>query len=230
MTTVAIHQPNFLPYPGFFRKLALADILVLYDTAQFVRREYQNRTRIKGPGGPRWLTIPVKVRGFPIIRQVEVDEDQLWRQRLQTTIHGCYSRAPFYDWLAPQLYPALAIPEASRLSEFCANLIRTIRETLGLDTEIRMASDLPELESNNPTGKLVEMTRRLGGDTYLSGSGGLGYMDLSEFTNVRLQVVEWSPKPYPQLWGDFVPNLSIIDMLFNCGPSSKGMLLGSTPP
>ncbi len=200
--------------------MALADVLILYDTAQFVRREYHNRNRIKGPAGVRWLTVPVNARGIQSIRDIRTDDSQPWRHRILETIHACYRRAPYYRDYAPQLEETLEGHTSSSLAELNAALIHNLRAALGLRTELRLASDLPVSSSSSPTGQLIELTRAVHGDTYLSGTGACTYLDRAQFSDVRLEFAAWSPVQYPQLWQEFVPNLSIVDALFNCGSST----------
>lgn len=206
--------------------MALADVLILYDTAQFVRREYHNRNRIKGPEGVRWLTVPVNARGIQSIRDIRTDESQPWRHRVSETIHACYRRAPYYREYAPQLEDTLEGHANGSLAELNAALIHYLRGALGLRTELRLASDLPVSKSSTPTGRLIQLTRAVHGDTYLSGTGAWSYLDRAQFRDMGLEFAAWSPIQYPQLWKEFVPNLSIVDALFNCGPSTGERLFG----
>lgn len=226
MTTVAIHQPNFLPYPGFFYKMALADIFVLYDTAQFVRREYHNRNRVKSPEGTRWLTVPVKVTGFPTIQSVRTDNSQPWGERLWETVRACYQRAPHYAEYAPRIRAVLQAPDREFLAELNTDLIRLLARALGMRRDLCLASELSPVRAEDPSDRLIELTRAVGGDAYLSGAGALEYLDQGRFTEIGLRIAQWPEVQYPQLWGDFIPNLSIVDALFNCGAATAERLFG----
>ncbi len=224
MHVVAIHQPNFLPYAGFFQKMILCDVFVLYDTAQFSRREYHSRNRIKTPHGVRWLSVPIRNTGISAIKEVETDEDQPWRDRFRKTLQVSYARTPHYREFAPEIQHVLESSKTGRLGDLNVALIRFLMHSLGIETPLLLASTLGAIRSMDPSGRLVELTQAAGGDCYLSGSGALEYLDPSKFTNVALHVVRFTARPYPQPWGRFVPNLSALDALFNCGRDAAQLL------
>ena len=226
MTRVAVHQPDFLPYPGFFYKMLQADVFVLYDTAQYSRRGYHNRNRIKTAKGASWITVPVKVSGFPQIRDVAVDNVQDWPRRLWRRIQVNYGRSPYFGVYAGGFERILKGRPWSRLADLNLALLELVRSSLGIQTKLLWASELDDAPSQEPTSKLVALTRAAGGDTYVSGPGGRGYLDASQFGKVALEFAEFESCPYPQLWGPFEPNLSILDALLNCGPASRSLLTG----
>jgi WbqC-like protein family len=222
MTSVAIHQPNYLPWPGFFAKAAQADVLVLYDTVQFEKRGYTNRVQIKAnDGAPRWLTQPVisKGRYYQRVREVQFAEPDWWEEHSKT-LRSNYKRAPYFDRYFAELEERLQScgPDMTSCNE---SLIAWACKHLELPVRLRRASALP-VESDDPTERLIRLVQAVGGDTYISGAGGFKYQDLEEFDRAGIQVLaRRSAAPsYPQLWGDFVPGLSIVDLLFNCGPAS----------
>ncbi len=224
MTRVAIHQPNFLPYPGFFSKMLRADVFVLYDTAQFSRREYHNRNRIKTSQGVRWITVPVKVSGFPPIAAVDVDNAQDWQRKIWKSLEVNYGRAPYFDRYAPELKRLLGERHWARLADLNCELIGLLGKLLAIDTRLVLASELVPATDGDATEKLVNLVRAAGGDTYVSGPGGRHYLDKAKFGEVRLEYVEYTAVAYPQLWGAFVPNLCIVDALMNCGPKAWALL------
>jgi hypothetical protein len=114
------------------------------------------------------------------------------------------------------------------LAEFNAALIRLVREWLDISTELVLASELPKPQSLDPSEKLAEIVRGVGGTDYLSGQGALQYLDVTKFTRVILRVVRYAPREYPQLWGPFAANLSILDALLNCGPEAASVLFSPT--
>ncbi len=230
MTRVAVHQPDFLPYPGFFRKMVLSDVFVLYDTAQYSRRGYHNRNRIKTSRGVSWITVPVRVSGFPPIREVLVDNAQDWPRRLWKRIEVNYGRAPYFDDYAADLGGILRGRRWERLAELNVALLELVRRALSIDTPLLLASGLPHAESDDPTAKILGLTRSAGGNVYLSGPGGVDYLDRSQFRDVGLEFSSFEAVPYPQLWGRFAPNLSILDALFNCGPRTRSLLTAGGKP
>jgi WbqC-like protein family len=229
---VAIHQPNYLPNLGFFHKLASCDLFVVLDDAQYNRGGFVNRNRVKTPAGCGWLTVPVRIGGrFKwAINHVMPDWKQPWIRRHRQTLAQQYAKSPFYDDVMDcVLDPVLTAAELheSTLCEMNTDAISRICSYMNLRTPVCNASEYT-IESNS-TRRLVEIVTRLGGTTYLSGLGAKKYLDPELFDASGLELVFSGfvhPK-YPQRWGEFIPNLSVIDALFNCGPDARS-LLGAT--
>lgn len=228
LTIVTIHQPNYLPYLGFFQKMANADVLVFYDTALFSRQlGFHNRNRIKTPIGAQWLTVPIQHSTVHTMRDVHIAGTE-WKTQHRKMIEANYRRAPFYDPYARDLAATLKRPWTS-LAELNQALIAVLARDLSIRTKTVLASSLPPPPTDNPTEKLIHFTQALGGDTYLSGAGGHEYLEESKFTDIRLRYDEFDPTPYPQMFGPFIPNLSAVDALFNCGASTND-LFKTRPP
>lgn len=227
MTVVAVHQPEFLPYPGFFHKMLRADIFILYDTAQYEHHGFQNRNRIKTPSGASWLTVPVKAPRLRSIREIELDNASRWGQRLWRTLEANYARARHFDTLEPTFRRVLKESRWEKIKDLNDILLQVVRRVLGLETELVYASTLPEPESRDPSERLAEMTGSVGGTEYLSGPGGREYLRSEKFGSVRLEFCDSPILAYPQLWGPFVPRLSIVDALFNCGPETGDVVVGA---
>lgn len=226
---VAIHQPNFLPWLGYFHKMARADLFVFLDTAAFAKGSYTNRVQVKTARGPQWLTVPVQTSGRlgQPIRAVVCDARTDWRSRVVRTLETNYRGCPYYAPLGPWLARAIAEADDS-LADLNMRLILEIARQLGIRTPTRRASALGA--EGKATDLLVALCRELGADTYLSGSGGSKYQDEGAFreAGIRLVYNEFRHPVYPQAFGEFVPGLSIVDLLLNCGPDS-GALLGISP-
>jgi hypothetical protein len=228
MTSVAIHQPNYLPWPGFFAKAAHADVLVLYDTVQFEKRGYTNRVQIKASDGVvRWLTQPVisKGRYYQQVREVQFAEPDWWVDHSKT-LRLNYKRAPYFDQYFAGLEERLKScgPDMTSCNE---SLIAWVCQLLDLPVRLLRASALA-VASDDPTERLIRLVQAVDGDTYISGAGGFNYQDLHEFERAGISVLaRRSAAPsYPQLWGEFAPGLSIVDLLFNCGPASAAYVRG----
>lgn len=223
---VAAHQPNFAPWLGFFDKMLHADVLVLLDTVQFTKRGYQNRTRIKGPGGPQWLTVPVisKGRYDQATRDVEVDETADWRRAHLRTLQTGTAKAPHRDSLVDLVEPVYAQPGMHRLVDLNLALIDEIVKRLDIPTTLVRAADL----GCEGTGSrlMLNLTEAVGGDVYLSGTTGRAYLepDMFEAEGVGLQFHEFQPFEYPQLFAPFAPGLSCFDYIANVGftPWARG--------
>lgn len=216
---VAIHQPNFLPWLGFFHKLCCAQVFVLLDNVPYTKNGYQNRVKIRSAQGEQWLTVPVLTKGRfgQLTNEVPIDTTHHWQRIHLRTWRTNYHRAPYYDQIMEWLKP-FYVRQAVNLADFNQALIRAIVEHLGVPTELVLASSLVG-EGSGPK-LLLDLVKAVGGDVYLSGASGRDYLDLSIFKHEKVEVrfQEFRHPAYPQLYGDFIPGLSIIDMLMNLDP------------
>lgn len=217
---VAIHQPQFMPWPGYFDKLDRCDHFVLLDTVQYKKNEWQNRNRIKTAQGAQWLTVPVSFSFPAAIGDVAVNEGANWRHKHWQSLVTNYSKAPQWQALEPAL-KKLYDQVWSRLSDLNRATIELLKAELAIDTPVTWASEMGDLDGD-PTGRLVDLCRELGADHYLSGIDGASYMDLGQFEAAGIGVIfqRYNPPAYPQRFGDFVSHLSALDLVLNCGPDS----------
>jgi hypothetical protein len=225
---VAIHQPNFLPWLGWFDKLASADIFILLDTVphQHTGSNYTNRVQILVQGEPTWVTVPVE-RGAEArnrIDQLRVVGPAGWRRKVRATLAQSYARAPHFAEAMPILETMLDA-KTELLCEMNLIGIRAIADALCLPTRMVRASELPA--EGTATDRLVALVRAVGGDAYLTGHGAGGYQEDEKFAaaGIAVRYQRYVPTPYPQLRaGDFVPGLSAIDALMNCGPGARSLI------
>lgn len=227
--TVAIHQPNYLPYLGYFYKMWHCDVFVLLDTVQFPRgQSFGNRNRIKTQNGPAWLTIPVSIpsgeKGKVPYTQVEF-ADTKWKRKHLRTLQMNYKKADYYDKIFPLLEEQII--RETRFVELTTGLITRIATYLGIPTRLVRLSEL--LDSyGEKTELIVDICKKLDADIYLSGTGGgieYNNEELLNTNHIQLRYSRFVHPEYPQLWGKFEPNMSIIDLLFNCGPGSRKILI-----
>ncbi|NDV27166.1 WbqC family protein [Desulfovibrio sp. JC010] len=218
---VAILQSNYIPWKGYFDMIAAVDEFILYDDMQYTRRDWRNRNKIKTPQGTTWLSVPVKVKGkyHQTIAQTEIDgtnwADQHWKS---LSMH--YRRAPYFDEIIEMLEP-LYKKDYKYLSELNRSLIECVCNYLNIDTKISSSQDYTLIEGK--TERLVDLCIQAGGTEYISGPAAKDYVDETVFekNNIKLTWFEYGKYPeYPQLWGDFVHQVSIVDMLFNCGQNA----------
>ena len=217
---VVIHQPDFLPYLGFFHRFLIADIWVVLDNVQFVSgcsKSWHNRDKIKTRDGEKWLTVSVKKcpRGTKI-NEVELSMEVDWRENNINLIEDSYGEAPFYKEISPYIERLYGY-ECERLIDFNMNSIEMLMELFDIRIETRMASALrPEGKSNE---LLVDIIKKVNGTVYLSGVGARDYFDPAPFDKAGIEVIwqDFTHPEYPQLHGEFIPYLSSIDLLFNCG-------------
>ena len=217
MKRVAILQSNYIPWRGYFDLVASVDELVFYDDVQYTTRDWRNRNRIKTPQGPLWLTIPVGNSVHRKIRDVGITNPQAGQAHWQR-LHANYARAACYDEVAGWLQALYCEEEWTSLSAVNERFVRAICDRLGIATRLSRSSDYT-LEDGR-TERLVSICEQAGGSTYVSGPSARAYLDIAAFERARIDV-SWFEYPaypeHPQLWGDFVDNLSILDLLFNCG-------------
>jgi hypothetical protein len=220
MTLVAIHQPQYLPWLGYFDKLDRCDVFCLLDTVQYKKNEFQNRNRIKTADGWQWLTVPVAYRFPQRIEEVGVNQTVDWqRKHLQALITN-YSKAPFFDTYYAS-FEEFYQQSYELLLQVNLACIQLLMEVLGLERKLVLASSL-QVKTEDPTLRLVEICKILGGDSYLSGRDGTKYMDIDVFASNQIDIVfqDFKHPEYPQCYGPFEPNMSLVDLLFNCGPES----------
>lgn len=231
-TVVAIHQPNFLPWLGWFDKLAKADVFVLLDHVQFPRTSkgtYVNRVKLLVGGKEAWATAPVVRASGSLQRidEVRVDDAQPWREKLLRTIEHNYRRAPAYASTFP-LVRGILDHATDRLAELNEHGLRAIADFIGLDSH-RFVRSSSLGASTHATDLMIELTKAVRGTTYLSGSLARDtYQEDEKFerAGVRLRYQQFEHPRYPQPVEPFVPGLSIVDALMNCGPEETRALLG----
>ncbi len=222
----AIHQPQFMPWSGYFDKMDRADCFVLLDNVQFKKNEWQNRNRIKTAQGAQWLTVPVSFRFPARIEEVEVNGSVNWRNKHLQALRTNYAKAPHWERLC-EFLEGFYERDWERLVEVNRASIKWLRKELGIDTQLRMGSEMEGL-SEEPTQRLVDICRQVGADSYLSGVDGARYMEMERFADAGIEVIfqEYEPPTYPQLFGEFVSHLSALDLVLNCGEESGPILRG----
>lgn len=233
MAIVGILQPGYLPWLGFFEQMLRSDIFVIYDDVQYDKHGWRNRNRIKGPQGPIWLTVPVRTKGLgkPKINEVIINPAQpRWAHKHCLTLQQLYGKAPHFSEYYPPLEQTL-LTSWEKLLDLDLALIRLIADWLGLTTDLVLASSLG-CQAEDPTLRLVEICQAVGADIFYEGSSGKNYLDLPQFAVADIRVIfqEYQCQPYPQLFGEFMSHLSVVDLLFNCGPDSQAYVPGLGPP
>ncbi len=221
---VTIHQPNFLPYSGFFHKLSLADTFVLLDNTQF-QFDYTNRNKIlKSDGSWTRISIPIKKhQKFLPIKDIEIDNDKNWKIQNLNLLLSCYENSEYF-YLYKNFFEELFSSEWKYLFEINLEIIKKCIEWL--DIKINLVKE-SELNVNGESSeKLVNICKKLGAKTYVSGPGGKKYLNQNLFydNDIRLVYQNFSSNVYHQNTDVFVPDLSIIDLLANLGPNSKSFL------
>ena len=228
MKTIAVHQPNFLPWLGYFFKINSVDVFVLQDDVDFESGNAEsvtNRTRIKGPEGEVRITVPVRHRtGEKQINRILIDTTQKWIPKQLNVIRNAYGKSPWFDVYFPGLCEVLN-KKHTLLAELNIDLIRLCCNWLEIDTPMQRASAL-NITGLQKSALLAAICNRLEADVYLSGNGARKYNDPLLFEKHRIQLAYSSFKPsaYPQMYAGFIPGLSILDALFTVGPDTKNII------
>jgi WbqC-like protein len=226
-TVVAIHQPNFLPWLGFFHKLACSDVFILLDTVDFSRGSRTNRVQVLAGGGPSWLTVPVRrpEHGEPLIAAACIDDSRPWRRKALRTLEVSYGPRPGFEETFALVEPVLREP-TDRLAALNESGIRRIAAALSLDAgKLIRASDLSAAGSSSDL--LAGLVEAVGGDVYLSGAGAGGYLEDEPFARrgIEVRVQEFTHPDYAQATSEPVHGLSVVDAMMNLGASDTRRLL-----
>ena len=222
---ISIHQPNYFPYPGFFHKLFLSDILVLYDDVQFESDITNKNKIIKSSGSWERISVPVKKnQTHKKIMDIEINNELSWSDDTFCKLYESYNKASFFNDYEPFLKNIYS-KSWDMLLELNLHTIRQLIDWLGIDIKILKASELNI--KGKSTERLVNICQSLDADVYVSGIGGKNYLNEKLFSqkNIKLEYQNYTPHPYEQIHSTtFVPNLSILDLLFNMGKKSHNFL------
>lgn len=226
---VGIHQPNFIPWCGFFYKIFLSDVFVLMDCVQYSKGSVINRVKIRSRNGWMWLTVPVLTKGKfgQEIRYVEVNDNYDWRRSHLNTLRTSYGKAAYFDEYY-SIFENIYFEKSRKLSDINICFIRRIMGRL--DMGAKKIIRLSELGVNGHGSDLVLNTvMALQGKCYLSGTGARDYNQEQDFakSGIKLAYLDFVHPHYQQLnYGDFVQGLSVIDLLFNHGPEAMNIIRG----
>jgi hypothetical protein len=225
---VAAHQPQYLPWLGYFHKIDRADIFVLLDTVQFKKNEWQNRNKIKTAQGWQWLTVPVLYRYPQLINEVTINNRVKWQHKQRQAILSNYKKAPYYEKLE-EFFEDIFSSSWQFISQLNIETVKRLVKILGIDTPLYVASELGELPQD-PDERLIAITKHFGPDAYLAGAGGRGYMDLDKYSQRGIKVIfqDFKHPVYGQLFGEFEPFMSVIDLIYNHGDKSLMILRDNT--
>jgi hypothetical protein len=214
---VAIVQSNYIPWKGYFDLIAAVDEFIIYDDAQFTKNDWRNRNRIKTPKGLEWLSIPVGPDIHRRIRDVELP-DRRWQEKHWKTLEANYRRASHFAEVAGVFEPLYRVRSHAMLSALNREFIEVVCRYLGISTRISNSWDYGL--AGGRTDRLVALAAQAGAREYVSGPSARNYIDESAFVGhgIKLTWFDYTGYPeYPQLWGEFSHEVSILDLLFNCG-------------
>lgn len=227
---ISINQPAYLPWLGYFERIAVSDLHIVLDHVQFEKNSFTNRNKVRTKEDATWLTVPLATKGkfgdLPIHRLEFVPNDP-WQKKHWATLRMNYARAPFFKDYAPayeQLYAQTWPGFGAMARAFLAQHLRD----LGITTPLLYSSELTIAGTKSDL--VLNLCRDAKATTYLSGALGRNYLDEGSFTQAGIAVryQDYSHPTYAQTWPNFVPYLCVLDLLFNHGPASREILLNST--
>jgi len=221
-------QPYFFPFPGFFYKAYLSDIFVILDNVQFPRgTTWITRNRFKNEQGSLWMTVPVKKKGLGLQRidAVRICHDGRWHKKHLESLKNAYSRAPYFK-VHIGFLEALLSTKFEKLIDFNLNVIRFLMQQLEIETKVILLSELGIHSTGDKL--LIEICGKMGASQFLTQSAAQKYLDADRFSDAGIRVTKFKQPLliYPQLWGSFIPNLSALDLIFNCGPKGHDIMIG----
>jgi len=226
---ITIHQPEHLPWAGFFHKISDVDTVVILDSVQFRKNYFQNRNKIRSSDGWSWITVPVYRRLDTLIKDVTIVMNQYWQRKWIDSIYHAYKKATYFEEYFDRLAAEINKNE-EKLSLLNFALIKIIGEWLGIKTDFIFSSQLDVKGKGNEL--ILDICKSLNATTYLSGVSGKEYLSLDDFTrgDIRVEFQEFYHPIYSQLYEPFIPCMSIIDILFNYGKKSLEIVKGKGVP
>lgn len=221
----SVHQPNYLPYSGFFEKAFRSDVFILYDTTQFKKNDWQNRNKVCTKDGWMWVSMPILHNFGQKICEVRLDLRNNPLKKNWNTIKTIYGKAPYFkDY--ENSFAGIYGSGFEFISDLNTSLINSIAGLLGLKTKFVKSSELPKVETKS-TQALIDLCKAAGADTYISGAEGKNYIDMDLWGRSGLKIIfqKYTHPEYKQFnSGTFQPYMSIVDLLFNCGEKSLEVL------
>ncbi len=228
---VSANQPYFCPFPGFYYKAHLADVLIILDEVQFPQRTtWISRNRFKNDQGALLMTIPVWKKGLGLqnINQVRICYEGRWPRKHLESLKSAYRNAPCLgDHLS--FVEEMFSSKFEKLLDLNLTVIRYLMNFLQIETRMVLLSELDV--KGRGTQLLIEICKAMGASTFLVQSQAQKYLDAKLFQEdgIELRSFRYIPPIYPQLWGDFLANLSTFDLIFNCGPKAHDILIHRQP-
>lgn len=215
---VVVLQSNYIPWKGYFDLIHDAELFIFHDDLQYTKNDWRNRNHVKTPKGAEWITIPVGTDEHRLICDVRLP-DRSWARSHWGRISQCYARAPFFRELSPCFKDFYLGRRHERLAEFNVEMTRMISHDL-LKIPVRFADSRDYSPEGKKLDRLMDLVRKAGATTYISGPSGQGYLEPERFREAGVELIykSYSGYPeYPQLFPPFTHTVSILDLLFNVG-------------
>lgn len=226
--TLAVHQPYLFPYLGYFQLVGAVDKFVFLDDVHYIKRGWINRNRILINGEAVYITVPcIKVSQNKLISETYFDKNHSGFQKLLKTVHQAYAKAPFFENIFP-LIEKILNTDTELISELAAESVRQIAAYIGLKTQLLTASQsFPLTRGMEKTSRIIEICHLNGATQYINAINGRDLYTQEDFQKegIQLNFIQMQPLSYPQFKNEFVPHLSIIDVLmFNSVEEVRAMV------
>lgn len=223
---LTIHQTAYMPWLGLIHKIAISDVYVYLDTVQFEKNSNTNRNKIKTPQGSMWVTVPILLGGHTqkTIKETEIDNTQAWRRKHWNALYMNYHKAPFFHHYRDFLEDVYK-QEWKHISDLNEYMLKWTLKELGITTDFHKASDF-NFEGHK-SDLVLDICKKMKADYYVSGAFGKDYLDQEQFAreNIKLFFQEYHHPVYPQLYGNFLPYMSVLDLMFNFGGDSLSVIM-----
>lgn len=227
---VGIIQSNYIPWRGYFDFVDDVDLFIIYDDVQYTKNDWRNRNKIKTANGLIWLTVPVlfNFNKNTLIEDVKIDYKKDWVKKHIESVRFSYSKAPYFKTYADEFFNILN-KKFDTISGLNANIINWIMRELDIKTNIKMSSEYNAVGTK--TDRLIDILKKAGATSYLSGPSAKSYLEVEKFreAGLELEYKVYDYPDYPQLYGKFEPQVSVLDLLFNCGAESRSHLKSLKP-
>jgi len=225
---VGMIQSNYLPWRGYFDFMDDVDLFIFYDDVQYTHRDWRNRNKIKTSNGTQWISVPVIHNNATLICNAEIDYSQKWIEKHIKSITLAYTKADYFEKYSKPLFDILH-EKHHTISALNISLIKWVMGVLDINTEIRMSSEFG-IEGDKYK-RPLNILKKIGATEYLSGPTAKEYTNEKEFieSGISLEYKTYDYIEYPQLWGPYQNNVSIIDLIFNCGQNAKNYFKSLAP-
>lgn len=228
---IAIIQPCFVPWAGYFEQIAAADLFVYMDDVQYTKKDWRNTNQLKTPYGIKKIYVPVnKVTLSTLIQDVTISYNENWEDALMNKLKEWYKKSPYYKEIIELIIPTI-YGKYEKLVDFNFNLNNDILSFLGINTPIRFSHEIPRY-TNDRNERIIEICKFFKADILYDGKSAEKFIDIDLFRQNGIEVVfqNYQHTPYKQLWGPFIPYMSVLDLLMNEGKNAKGIIMSSPLP
>ena len=228
---LGVIQSCYVPWRGFFDFIDSVDMFAIFDDVAYpMGRSWRNRNQVKTSRGLKWITVPVQAesRHGPIDGALVADDARSWRDEHSGVLREAFRGAPYFRD-AVRIWESGVGAEDTHLSAMNVRLIRLICEYLGINTPIVMSRDYAA--EGTKTERLIDLCRKIGATTYLSGPTAKGYIDETLFADagIGLEYKAYDYPPYPQQWGEFIGTVTVLDLIANCGSQARSYFKSRAP-